>query len=54
MNEIFNLQSYFDTHYRKNGQILFGIEMVRRRKGYASSGESGMKRSLFFFVFLVT
>ena len=58
MNEIFNFQGIL-THVfeKKIGQILFGVEMDRRRRGYTSSGESGMKRSLLrylFFAFLVT
>ena len=58
MNEIFNFHVIL-THVleKKNGQILFGVEMDRRRRGYTSSGESGMESNLLrylFFVCLVT
>ena len=59
LNEIFNFQVIL-THVieKKIDQILFGVEMDRRRMEYTSSGESGMKSSLlrysFFWVFLVT
>ena len=44
--------SYFDTRYRKKiGQILFRVEIDNRRRGYTSSGESGMKSSLLRYLF---
>ena len=59
MNEIFNFQVLLTHVIKKIGQILFGVEMDRGRRGYTSSGESGMKSSLLrylfiFFFFLVT
>ena len=57
VNEIFNFQVILTHVLKKIGQILFGVEMDRRIRGYTSSGESKMRSSLLrylFFVFLVT
>ena len=60
MNEIFNFQVILTHGFEKIGQILLvtGVEMDRQRRGYTSSGESGMKSSLlrylFFFSFCYT
>ena len=53
MNEILNFQVIL-THVikKKPGQILFGVEMDRRRRGFTSSGESGMKSSLLRYLFV--
>ena len=45
MNEIFNFQVILTHVFEKTGQILFGVEMDRRRKEYTSSWESGMESS---------
>ena len=52
MNEILNFQVIL-THFieKKIGQILFGVEMDRRRRGNTSSGESGMKSNLLRYSF---
>ena len=54
MNKIFNFHVIL-THVleKKNGQILFGVEMDRRRRGYTSSGESGMESSLLRYLIIV-
>ena len=54
MNEIFKFQGiltcFFDQ--KKNSQILFGVEMDRQRRGYTSSGESGLVSSLLRYLFI--
>ena len=53
MNEILNFLVVL-THVfeKKIGQILFGVEMDRRRRVYASFGESGMKSSPLRYLIL--
>ena len=58
LHTIFNFHVIL-THVleKKIGQILFGVEMDRRRRGYTSSGEYGMESNLLrylIFVCLVT
>ena len=52
VNEIFNFQVILTHVIEKNGQILFGVEMDRRRRGYTSSGESGVESSLLKYLFI--
>ena len=49
--KIFNFQVILTHVIEKVGQIPFRVEMERRRKGYTSSGGSGMESSLLRYLF---
>ena len=53
-NELINFQ-VISTHFlisKKYREKLFGVEMDRRRRGYTSSGDSGMESNLLTHIFL--
>ena len=50
-NELFNFAVNCKTVFEKNRKILIGLEIDRQRKGYSSSGDSGMKSTLLTYIF---
>ena len=46
-NELINFQVILTDYLEKNCQILIGIEMDRRCRGYTFSGDSGMENIAF-------